>query len=115
LVAANARVTEARALYFPQLTLTARYGSESAQLKNFLTSAAEFWQYGVSAVQTLFDAGRTFYKVERTKAVRDEVLFTYRQTILSAFSEVNDALIRTRKNQELALELQEQVQVLTDY
>jgi multidrug efflux system outer membrane protein len=92
--AANARVTEARALLFPQFNLTAAYGSESTQLKTFLTSPTEMWQYGVTAVQTIFDAGRTFYGIEEASAIREEALATYRQTILKAFQEVNDALVQ---------------------
>jgi multidrug efflux system outer membrane protein len=114
LIAANARVTEARALYFPQITLTAVQGSESAKFRKFLTSPAEFWQYGVGAVQTIFDAGRIIYLVEEAKAFRDEILFTYRQTILNAFKEVDSALIACQKNQQLVVEQRKQVSILTD-
>ncbi|MBS4168945.1 efflux transporter outer membrane subunit [Parachlamydia sp. AcF125] len=115
LMAANAHVTEARALFFPQFTLTGIYGSESNRISRFLASPAEFWQYGISVVQTLFDAGKTYYQVEAEKARRDELLFTYRQTILTAFREANDALIACQKNQELVAEHTSQVKVLSDY
>lgn len=115
LKAANARVTEARALLFPQFNLTAMYGSESFQLKTFLTSPAEMWEYGVSAVQTIFDAGRIFYGIEEASAIREEALANYRQTILIAFQEVNDALIQVRKNRELVTEHQVQVKILKEY
>lgn len=115
LIAANARVTEARALYFPQFNLTGKYGSESSKLKDFLTSPAEFWTYGLSAVQVIFDADRTFYRVEEAKAIRDERLAEYKQTILNAFLDVNDALISTRMNRKLVIEFIEQVKVLSDY
>lgn len=115
LIAANARVTEARALFFPQFTLTGRYGSESSTLKNFLHSPAEFWSYGISAMQVIFDAGRTYYRVEEAKEIREERLAEYKQTILNAFREVNDALIDTRMNRELVEQYKEQVKVLHDY
>lgn len=115
LIAANARVTQARALFFPQIALTGIYGSESDTLHRFLTSPAELWQYGLSAVQTIFDAGRITYLVEEARARRDEALFTYRQTILRAFQEVEDALIAVEKNRQLVHENSRQVKVLNDY
>ncbi|MBA3957425.1 MAG: efflux transporter outer membrane subunit [Parachlamydiaceae bacterium] len=115
LIAANARVSEARALFFPKITLTGIYGSESAKLHNLFTSPAEMWQYGLSAVQTIFDAGKTLYQVEETKALRNQALFAYRQTILQAFREVNDGLVATRMNQKLVTEHKIQVKVLADY
>lgn len=115
LIAANARVTEARALFFPQISLTGLYGSQSDTLRRFITSPAEMWQFGLSAIQTIFDAGRIAYEVKAAKAFRDEVLFEYRQTILNAFREVDDALVSVQKNRELVLEHQRQVKVLADY
>lgn len=115
LIAANARVTQARALFFPQIHLTGLYGNESNQLHTFLTSPAQMWQYGFSAVQTIFDAGRIAYLVDEAKAVRDEALANYRETILIAFKEVNNALIACEMNKKLVKEHQIQVQVLQEY
>jgi multidrug efflux system outer membrane protein len=115
LIAANARVAQARALFFPQMELTGLYGSQSDKLHNFLTSPAEIWQYGINAVQVIFDAGRIYYGVEETKAIRDQALYNYRQTILNAFREVEDALIAVHMNQKLVKEHKTQVKVVTDY
>lgn len=115
LIAANARVTEARALFFPQISLTGMYGSESARLKRFLTAPSEMWQYGLNAAQTLFDAGRTIFLVEAAKAVRDEALYNYRQTILNAFREVDDALVACEMNKKLVAEHEKQVKILLEY
>lgn len=115
LIALNARVTAARALFFPQVNLTGMYGSQSDHLRRLFTSPAEMWQYGFTAVQSIFNAGQTYYQVEAVKAERDEALFEYRQVILNAFREVNDALISSEKNQELVIEHTYQVQVLKDY
>jgi multidrug efflux system outer membrane protein len=114
LIAANARVTEARALYFPQLELTGMYGGESDHLHNLLSSPAEMWQYGVGAVQDVFDAGRVYYDVKRSEAIRNEALFHYREVILTAFKEVNNALIACKMNKELVKEHKKQVAILTD-
>lgn len=115
LIAANARVTEARALYFPQITLTGTYGSQSDTLRKFLTAPSEFWFYGVNIVQTIFDSCRTYFRVEEARAVRAQALHSYKQAILNAFREVEDALIGYKKNRELVLEHEKQVKVLTDY
>lgn len=115
LIASNARVFEARALFFPQITLTGFYGSESTQLHNFLTAPAEMWQYGFNAVQSIFDAGKIVYQVKEAKAIRDEALFEYRQTILNAFREVDDALISCKKYRELVVEHERQVAILEEY
>jgi multidrug efflux system outer membrane protein len=115
LMAANARVTEAQALFFPQINLTGMYGNESAALSRFLTSPATMWQYALSAVQTLFDSGKIWYTVKGAEAQRNQVLAQYRQTILQAFREVNDALVSYNKNKELVAEHQIQVKVLNDY
>lgn len=115
LIAANARVTEARALYFPQITLTGAYGSQSSTLSQLLTGPAEFWSYGVNLVQTIYDTGRNYFLVQEAKAVRNEALANYRQVILRAFREVEDALIGYKKNRELVKENEKQVQYLTEY
>ncbi|WP_079989496.1 efflux transporter outer membrane subunit [Candidatus Protochlamydia phocaeensis] len=115
LIAANARVFAAEALYFPQINLTGTYGSESEKLHRLLTSPAEMWQYGLNLIEPLFDAGRTYFQVEEAEAVRAEALFNYRQVVLTAFREVNDALIAYRKDRELVHEHQRQVKVLADY
>lgn len=115
LIATNARVAAARALYFPQILLTGLYGSQSTLLEQFLTTPATFWQYGVSAMQTVFDAGKTYYNVDAAMARRDQALFTYKQNILTAFKEVNDALNQTVMNQKLYLQHRTQVEVVSEY
>lgn len=115
LIAANARVAEAKALFFPQITLTGLYGNESAKLSDLLTSPAQIWQYGITVLEPIFDAGKTGYRVDAARAIRTEALYTYFQTILNAFREVNDALIAYQKNLQLVKEHQRQVNVLRDY
>lgn len=115
LIAANAIVWEQRALYFPQITLTALFGNESLQLNQLLTSPAQMWQFGIGVVEPIFNASQTYYQVEEAKAQRDEALFTYRQIILNAFREVNDALIACQMNRRLVEERQVQVKVLAEY
>jgi outer membrane protein, multidrug efflux system len=115
LLAANERVSEARALFFPQFTLTGMFGNESSELHKFLTSPAEMWQYGVAAVQTLFDAGRIYYTYQGSKAVREEAYFSYYRTILNALADVENALVAYSKDRELVVEHERQVTILNRY
>lgn len=115
LVSANAQVLEVWTQFFPQFSLTGLFGSQSDMLKTFLTSPATMWQYGINATMPIFNAGQTMYQVDVARAQRDEALFTYRQVILNAFREVNDALIEVKMDNELVREHRKQVSVLQDY
>lgn len=114
-IATAYRIQEAKALFFPQISMTGQFGSESATLRRFLTYPAEFWQYGFLALMPLFDAGRTVARVTETEAKSDEALAFYRQTVLNAFREVNDGLVLVEKNHALVMEHQKQVKVLEEY
>lgn len=115
MIASNARVAEARTFYFPQISLTGMLGSESADLKRLLTAPAEMWSYGLSLAAPIFNAGKTYYQIKQTLALRDQALYSYRQTVLNAFREVEDALVAYKKNRELAKESEKQVKVLKEY
>jgi multidrug efflux system outer membrane protein len=115
LIAANARVSEARALFFPQINLTGFYGNESDHLHKLFTSPANAWQWGLAALQPIYNSGQIYYQVEEATAIRNEALFAYRQVIIKAFAEVDSALIAYHKNLELVAENQKQVKILTEY
>lgn len=115
LIAANARVTEARALYFPQINFMGYYGNESDKLHRLFTSPANIWQWGFAALQPIYNSGQIYYQVAEAEAVRNEALFAYRQVILKAFAEVNSSLIAYHKNLELVRENQKQVKILSRY
>lgn len=115
LISANAHVWEERARYFPTITLTGDWGSQSIFLEDLFKTTTQSWSWGVTIIQNLFDAGRRGYQVEAAEAFRAEELYTYRQTILNAFREVNDALIDVKKNRELYYENKRQVKTLGEY
>ena len=115
LIAANARVGEARARLFPQITLTGTYGHQSRELDNLFTGSSRVWQYGANLFQQLFDAGRLLYELEAVKAVRLQALYNYFLIVQTAFRQVNDALIGHEKTLELVKVLKDQVFVLQDY
>jgi NodT family efflux transporter outer membrane factor (OMF) lipoprotein len=103
--AANANIGIAQAAYYPTLTLSASAGFLSPTLQSLFTWAARTWSAGPSLSQTLFDFGRRGAQLELTQAEYDSTVAAYRQTVLSAFQEVEDDLASLRY---LAEEAQQQ-------
>ena len=108
LIAANANIGVAKALYFPTISLTGDFGLESTSLSNLFTSAARTWTYGIPVSIPIFTAGRIGGAVKAAEATQQQALYSYQQVILNAFREMEDALIdHSRSGQRLdALNLQ---------
>ena len=102
LIAANARIGAARALYFPQIALTGVAGYQSSALTALFASSAGFWTAGAALAQPIFNAGRLRSNVRLTEAQQQEAALIYEQTIRSAFRDVSDALIAYRKTREVS-------------
>jgi multidrug efflux system outer membrane protein len=100
LAAASARINEARAQYFPALTLTGLYGSESAELSNLFSGPALVWSVAGSLFQPVFAAGRISAQVDAATARKQQVELIYVQTVQSAFRDAHDALIAHRSARE---------------
>jgi multidrug efflux system outer membrane protein len=100
LVAANADIGAARALYYPQLSLTGSLGSISAAFTNFLTGPSLAWTLAAGLAGPLFTAGSIAGQVSTAEANSAAVLATYQQTVFSAFRETNDALTGTIKKRQ---------------
>lgn len=94
--AANANVGIAQTAYYPTLTLSATAGFLSTDLTKLITWGARTWSAGPSLSQTLFDFGRRGAQVENAQAAYDGTVANYRQTVLSAFQEVEDDLASLR-------------------
>ena len=92
LESAAADIGVARALMFPNISLTGIFGSISTELGDLFTKPAEAWSASGSILQPLFEGGRLSANVERTKAVREQRKAEYSRTVQSAFREVLDAL-----------------------
>jgi multidrug efflux system outer membrane protein len=96
MAAANARVGAARAAFFPRLTLTGALGYESAHLSDLFEWSSRTFLLGPLAGAMLslpiFDAGRRDAQLDQARAVYEEDVAAYRQTVLGAFREVEDAL-----------------------
>ena len=100
LVAANARIGQAKAAYFPSIPLTGFFGTESTKLADLFTAPARIWLISVSAAQTVFDAGRTGSQVQAARARQRQVLAQYQSAIQNAFKDTLDALVAQRKARE---------------
>jgi NodT family efflux transporter outer membrane factor (OMF) lipoprotein len=111
--AANANVGIAETAYYPTLTLSAGAGLLSSSLQSLFTWAARTWSIGPTVSETLFDFGRRSAQVENTKAAYDATVATYRQTVLTAFQEVEDDLAVLRYLAQEAQQQQDAVQAAT--
>ncbi len=100
IVEANARIGEARALYFPRIALTGDYGYASKSLSDLFTGPARVWQGAVGFTVPIFDAGRISATVDLAQSRQEEATLTYQQTVQQAFREVDDALVAYRKTRE---------------
>jgi NodT family efflux transporter outer membrane factor (OMF) lipoprotein len=90
--AANARIGVATAAYFPDLSLSAQGGYEGYPLHRLFTAPTEFWSLGSQLGDSLFDAGQRRALVLEARANYDASVANYRQTVLSAFQQVEDSL-----------------------
>jgi NodT family efflux transporter outer membrane factor (OMF) lipoprotein len=97
---ANATIGVNVAAYFPQLTLTGSTGTEAIELSQLFSGPAFFWSVGPTIAQTLFDAGKIHGQVQEAEASYDATVATYRETVLTAFQQVEDNLSGLRILQE---------------
>ena len=92
LAAANADVYNARAQLLPSIKLTGEGGYESAVLKTLLRPESAFYTLTAGLTQPIFEAGKLRGNVDLQKGKQDELLQTYRKTVISAFGDVENAL-----------------------
>jgi len=102
MAAANADVGQARAAYFPVFDLGAFIGLEAARTNTLFQSPAKTWAFGPSAAGPLLDFGRTDYLVDQAHAAFAQTVASYRQTVLSAYKDVEDNLVALHRLQEEA-------------
>jgi NodT family efflux transporter outer membrane factor (OMF) lipoprotein len=105
--AANAQIGVAQGAYYPQFTLNASINFVSTVLSTLLQIANAVWAVGPQLAGTLVDGGSRAAQVEGARANFDKTVATYRQTVITAFQQVEDALVQQR-----ILEQQEKVQRL---
>jgi NodT family efflux transporter outer membrane factor (OMF) lipoprotein len=97
---ANAEIGVARAAYFPKLTLNASGGVESTRTSNLLSTSSIFWSLGPQISAPIFEGGRLVAETARVKAVYEEQAADYRNTVLTAYQDVEDNLVALRRLQE---------------
>jgi len=102
---ANAQIGVARAAYFPTVTLSASAGFNSQKASSWLTWPSRFWSVGSAISETIYDGGLRRATVEQYRAQYDQTVANYRNTVLTAFQQVEDHLSGLRI---LSQEIQEQ-------
>jgi len=112
LIAANANIGVARAAYFPDISLTALLGLESAQLSDLFKGPSRAWSFGTGVLQPIFNAGRIRGQVEQAEALQRQALYTYEKSIISAFQDVENALIDRTKFGQVREEQAKNVEAL---
>lgn len=115
LIAANARIGVARAQYFPAISLTGLFGYASSELSELLSSTSSFGAIGPTVSGPIFSGGRISGQVRETKAIQQQLLVSYLQTIQGAFRDVDDALISHQKLGEQISSENRRVSALRDY
>ena len=92
LASQHANVDAARAAFFPQISLTGSAGFQSTSLSSLFTGPGFAWSFGANLLQTIFDGGLIEGQFELSKAQQQELVATYRSTVLNAFSDVETTL-----------------------
>lgn len=100
LIAANARIGVARALYFPRISLTGDIGQVSAQVATLFTPGANFWSIGTAVLTPIFTAGKIAGQVRAAESIQQAALAQYQNAIINAFREFEDGLIGQTKTRE---------------
>ncbi len=106
MAAANAQIGVNLAGFFPDLSLSGADGQASSSLSRFFSAAGNSWSIGASVAQTIFDAGATQGRVNAARAVYAQDVAAYRQTVLTALQQVEDAIAAVR-----VLEVEEKLRV----
>jgi multidrug efflux system outer membrane protein len=115
LVAANAQIGAAKALYFPNISLTGALGTQSDELSNLFKGPARMWNYSGSFVGPIFTAGAISGQIKQAEAAQQAALLSYKNAILSAFSDVENALVSRQKLSEQLQAQQGLVASLREY
>jgi multidrug efflux system outer membrane protein len=96
LASANARIGVAKAAFFPAISLTGGAGWTSGDMDRLFNADSRIWSIGPSLYLPIFQGGRNKANLARSRAVYDETVAVFRQRVLVAFREVQDALTATQ-------------------
>jgi NodT family efflux transporter outer membrane factor (OMF) lipoprotein len=109
LIAANANITVARASLFPNIELTASGGYESAALSGLVSPYTRVWAVSAGLTQPIFQGGALRGQLQYSKARYVELVSSYHKTVLTAFSNVESALVAAQQVTEQELRQQDAV------
>jgi multidrug efflux system outer membrane protein len=110
LVAANADIGQAKAAFFPKLTLTGFYGYQSVALSDLFSSPSRTWQFGPAVTLPLFTGGALRGNLKLARARFDEAVAQYQKTVQNSFREVSDSLIAYQRTREFRVRQEERTQ-----
>jgi multidrug efflux system outer membrane protein len=100
LIAANAQIGAAKALYFPTISLTGAFGSASSDLSKLFSGPAGVWSYAGTLAGPIFSFGAVSGQVAQAEAAQNAALLNYQLSIRNAFADVDNALVAHQKLQE---------------
>ncbi len=115
LIAANANIGVAKALYFPAISLTGLFGWASNDLDDLFKGPAKTWSWAVPITAPIFTAGAIAGQVKSAEALQQQALLTYEQKIQTAFREVDDALVDQKRTREQIAAQGQEVYALREY
>ena len=96
MAAANEQIGIAQAAYYPNITLSASAGLQGSSLLNLFNWPSRFWSVGPGLSETIFDAGRRRCVLKQAQDLFDVNVANYRQSVLTAFQQVEDNLSTLR-------------------
>jgi len=115
LIAANAQIGAAKALYFPTISLTGAFGGVSADLNNLFKGPSRAWSFGGSIIGPIFTGGSISGQVAQATAAQKAALESYELAIQSAFADVESSLVARQKLGEQVAAQERLVQALKEY
>jgi multidrug efflux system outer membrane protein len=114
LIAANADIGAAKALFYPRISLTGSLGNVSGDLADFMKGDSIIWSFGAGLFQPLFNAGRIRRNLEAAEARFEQAIAIYQRSALNAYREVSDALVTIEKLALIRVEQEAGVAALRD-
>lgn len=115
LIAANAQIGAAKALYFPTISLTGAYGSASSDMSDLFQGSTRTWNYAGQIVGPIFTFGAVSGQVAQSEAAQRSALASYEMAVQNAFADVDSALIERIKSGEQLAAQSRLVSALSDY
>lgn len=101
MASSDLRIQQAKANYFPSISLTGAFGVESAAMSSLFSGPAAIWSIGAGLLQPVFGLKAIEAQVELATAQHQDTLVQYQQTVQVAFKDVHDALVANRSARDV--------------